>query len=378
MILQTEEVTRYSRQLMLPQFGVDGQERLKSSHVIIVGVGGLGCPAVSNLSAAGVGKLTLIDGDRVDLTNLHRQHLYTTADVGTLKVEAAARHISAQNHLVAVDTLAERLEPSWSERWLQLLSSADLVIDGSDNFATRYLVNETCVRSRVPLCYGSVYRYSGEVATFLNDRSPCYACLHPRPPLPGTTPNCAEGGVLGVLPHLIGTLQATEALKILAGVGEPCQSRVLSLDIRKAPFFREWKFQASPDCRVCGQKSVESPESNSRSSARTVTQAVPEMTLAKIRHHQAHGDGQLIDIRSSGELVFGTLTGSLHLHGRQLEAFLDRPVISARPLVFHCKSGGRSRALVSRLQDEGWTEVYSLVGDWEVWKEHSGDPLISY
>lgn len=375
MTFEGEELTRYSRQLMLPGFGKIGQSRLRSSHVVILGVGGLGCPAATNLAAAGVGQLTLVDGDRVDLTNLHRQHLYTTSDVGVLKVEAAKSHLLARNPRVSIQTLDKRLGPSWSREWRGLVSAADLVIDGSDNFDTRYLVNRSCVETKTPLCYGSVYRYSGEVSTFLNQGGPCYACLHPRPPLPGTTPNCAEGGVLGVLPHLIGTLQATEALKILTGVGEPCQGRVLSVDIRSAPFFREWKFQSDSTCRVCSGNASETTEVMMLESTAA---EVPEMSLQEIRRRQFEDTIELVDIRSEAELQFGVIGGSVHRYGASLQTFISEDISSDKVVVFHCKSGGRSRALVSRLREAGHSNVYSLQGDWDYWREQFDEALIRY
>lgn len=365
--MDSGELTRYSRQLMLPGFGASGQQSLKSATVMIVGMGGLGCPVATYLAASGVGRLILVDGDKVELSNLHRQVLYTTADLGRFKAEAAAERLLGLNSNLEIDVCNRRVSPQ-SPWFAGFLPQVDVVVDGTDNFSTRYAVNEMTVASRLPLIYGSVYRYSGEVSTFLLGDGPCYACLHRLPPPAGTTPNCAEGGVLGVLPGMIGMLQATEVLKLLSGVGQPLDGRLLSLDIRRTPSFREWSFRRRPDCHVCGagQPPVV---------PRAIESEVPEVELAEYRAHLCKEGFLLVDIRSLGEHAFGTLRGSLALHGDELEAFLDK---GPRPTVFACKSGGRSRALVAKLQAQGWNEVFSLAGNWQTWLSSEGESLVAY
>jgi molybdopterin/thiamine biosynthesis adenylyltransferase/rhodanese-related sulfurtransferase len=365
--LEPEELTRYSRQLMLPGFGPAAQAALKAASVVIVGMGGLGCPVATYLAAAGVGQLTLIDHDTVDMTNLHRQVLYTPADAGRPKVQAAAQRLSLFDPNLKLITEERRLAKG--DAWFdEVLSEADVVVDGTDNFPTRYAVNAAAVARRIPLSYGSVYRYTGEVSTFLVDDGPCYACLHAVAPPPGTTPNCAEGGVLGVLPGMVGMLQATEVLKLLAGLGRPLSGRLLSVDVRRAPSFREWRFQRRPDCHVCGNGTLaESPSE--------VGPGVPEVSLLEYRQRLAQRGYLLVDIRSPEELAFGALRGSAPHHGEQLEAFLQQ---GPRPAVFACKSGGRSGALVARLQAQGWNQALSLAGSWKEWGQAEGESLIPY
>jgi adenylyltransferase/sulfurtransferase len=364
---------------MLPGFGMPGQVRLKNATAVIVGMGGLGCPVATYLAAAGVGHLVLIDDDRVDLTNLHRQVLYTPADVGRLKVDSAAERLSRFEPNLRLTTFPRRVEPGVSsdpdradsarDWFADTLRTADVVIDGSDNFPTRYAVNAAAVAARTPLSYGSVYRYTGEVSTFLVGDGPCYACLHPSPPPPGTAPSCAEGGVLGVLPGIVGTLQATEALKLLAGLGQSLSGRLLSVDVRRAPSFREWSFQRRPDCHVCG--SGPSPAS----AAEEAKPGAPEVGLVEFRQSLAGQGYTLVDIRSPEELAFGSLRGAIHRHGPTLESYLSQ---GPQPTVFACKSGARSGALVTRLRAGGWRQALSLAGSWKEWAAVEGETLIPY
>jgi adenylyltransferase/sulfurtransferase len=367
--LDPAALTRYSRQLMLPGFGPEAQAALKFAKVVVVGAGGLGCPVALYLAAAGVGRLVLVDHDRVDLTNLHRQVLYTPADVGQAKVEVAAKYLSRFEPDLKLELHDRRLaaEQDWFDT---VLADADLVVDGTDNFPTRYAVNAAAVKRGLPLVYGSVYRYTGEVSTFLVEQGPCYACLHPAPPPPGSTPNCAEGGVLGVLPGLVGMLQCTEVLKLLAGLGTPLSGRLLSLDIRRTPSFREWTFSRRAGCHACGSGS---PAGTGQLAAEPVE--VPLVSLAEYRRSLAFIGYQLVDIRSPQELTFGALSGSVHRHGESLESFLEQ---GPRPAVFCCKSGGRSAALVARLLQQGWDQALSLAGSWREWGQMEGESLIDY
>jgi adenylyltransferase/sulfurtransferase len=351
---------------MLPGFGLAGQAALRACKVALVGLGGLGCPVATYLAAAGVGHLVLIDHDRVDLSNLHRQVLYTPEDVGRPKVEAAGDHLRKFEPALEL-TLHER-KVSPQDGWLEAaLSDVAVVVDGSDNFPTRYAVNAAAVRRRLPLSYGSVYRYTGEVSTFLVGEGPCYACLHPAPPPEGTAPSCAEGGVLGVLPGMIGMLQATEVLKLLGVQGELLSGRLLSLDVRRSPSFREWRFRRRLDCHVCGNGAPP------RAGQTVGRGKVPQVSLTRSRELTSQGY-LLVDIRSPEELAFGRLAGSLHRHGAQLDEFL---AAGPRRAVFACKSGGRSGALVATLREQGWTEAFSLAGDWCLWAAE-GESLIPY
>src|SRR5512134_720568 len=249
-LLTPAQFDRYRRHLSLPEVGVEGQRKLLDGRVLLIGAGGLGCPLAQYLAAAGVGTLGLIDHDRVDVSNLQRQVLYATADVGRLKVEVAAERIRAQNPDVRVVTHAVKLT---SQNALALLEDWDVVVDGSDNFPTRYLVNDACVLLGKPNVHGSIFRFDGQASVFDARRGPCYRCLYPEPPPPGAVPSCAEGGVLGVLPGLVALIQATETLKLLAGIGESLSGRLLQIDALGMDF-REFRIQKDPKCPVCGEQ----------------------------------------------------------------------------------------------------------------------------
>ncbi len=248
MSLSPDELLRYSRHTLLPEFGVEGQSRLRAGKVLIVGVGGLGSPASLYLAAAGVGTIGLVDFDAVDVTNLQRQVLYGTSDIGRPKLEVAASRLRDINPFVTIEIHAEALSVTNAR---QIIRDYDVVLDGTDNFATRYLVNDACVMERRPNVYGSVFRFEGQAAVFSAPGGPCYRCLHPEPPPAGLIPNCAEGGVLGVLPGVIGTIQATEAIKLLTGIGEPLVGKLLLYDALRMRF-RQITLPRDPECPVCG------------------------------------------------------------------------------------------------------------------------------
>src|SRR5688572_19578387 len=246
--LSAEEVKRYSRHLILPEVGMDGQRKLKQSSVLCIGAGGLGSPAAMYLAAAGIGRLGIVDFDVVDYSNLQRQLLHTTNDVGRTKLESARDKVVALNPHVQVDTYEEALS---SENAMRLFKGYDVILDGTDNFPTRYLVNDACVLSGIPNAYGSIFRFEGQASVFATKEGPCYRCLYPEPPPPGLVPSCAEGGVLGVLPGIIGVIQATESIKLVTGIGEPLIGRFLIYDALKMRF-RELKLRKDPECPVCG------------------------------------------------------------------------------------------------------------------------------
>ncbi|HZY07557.1 MAG TPA: molybdopterin-synthase adenylyltransferase MoeB, partial [Ilumatobacteraceae bacterium] len=246
--LNAEEIKRYSRHLIMPEVGMDGQRRIKQGGVLCIGAGGLGSPAAMYLAAAGVGRIGIVDFDVVDYSNLQRQLLHTTADVGRTKLESARNKINALNPHVQVDTYEEALS---SDNAMRLFKGYDVILDGTDNFPTRYLVNDACVLMGIPNAYGSIFRFEGQASVFAAKDGPCYRCLYPEPPPPGLVPSCAEGGVLGVLPGIVGVIQATEAIKLIIGVGEPLIGRFLIFDALRMKF-RELKLRKDPDCPVCG------------------------------------------------------------------------------------------------------------------------------
>ena len=246
--LSSEEMLRYSRHVSLSEVGVEGQKRLKTASILLIGAGGLGSPLAMYLAAAGIGRLGLVDFDRVDASNLHRQLIHGTKDVGRLKIDSARESISDINPHVQVDTYETALT---SSNALEIMEGYDLVIDGTDNFPTRYLVNDACVLSGIPNVYGSIFRFEGQASVFGAPDGPCYRCLFPQPPPPGAVPNCAEGGVIGVLPGIVGLIQANEAIKLLIGRGEPLVGRLLLFDAL-AMKFREIKLKRDPNCPVWG------------------------------------------------------------------------------------------------------------------------------
>src|SRR5712675_1392828 len=246
--LSNEEVLRYSRHLIMPEVGMEGQQKLKAARVLCIGTGGLGSPLVLYLSAAGVGTLGLVDFDVVDFTNLQRQVIHFTSDVGRPKLESAREKIAAINPYVDVKTFETRLT---SQNALEIFSDFDIIVDGTDNFPTRFLVNDACVFTGKPNVYGSIFRFEGQASVFATKEGPCYRCLYPEPPPPGLVPSCAEGGVLGILPGLVGVMQATEVIKLILGKGESLIGRLLLIDALDMKF-RELKLRKNPDCPVCG------------------------------------------------------------------------------------------------------------------------------
>jgi adenylyltransferase/sulfurtransferase len=361
-----EELARYSRHTLLPELGIEGQQRLKSGRVLVVGVGGLGSPAALYLTAAGVGALGLVDFDRVDATNLQRQVLYETGDVGRPKLEAAAERLRAQNPHVTVELHAERLSAANAR---DLVSRYDLVLDGTDNFPTRYLVNDACVLTGTRNVYGSVSRFDGQAAVFAAPGGPCYRCLHPEPPPPGVIQNCAEGGVLGVLPGVIGTIQATEAIKLLTGIGEPLIGKLLLYDALRMRM-RQISLPRDPACPVCGDRP-------------TITSLVEydqmcepagdrEMTAAEYRRWREEKRPHiLLDVRENFEHAQSRIEGSILIPLAQLP-FRMSEIPKGQPVVVHCKMGGRSAVAVGMLKVAGF-EAHNLKGGIQAWeKETSG------
>jgi adenylyltransferase/sulfurtransferase len=361
-----DEILRYSRHLLLPEVGVEGQRRLKAARVLLVGMGGLGSPAALYLAAAGVGTLGLVEFDTVDLTNLQRQVLHGSSQVGKPKVVSAAARLTDLNPHVRLEPFPERLT---SANAIEVLRAFDLIVDGSDNFPTRYLVNDACALLRRPLVYGSIFRFEGQVSVFDVDRGPCYRCLYSEPPPPGLVPSCAEGGVLGVLPGVIGSLQALEAIKLILGAGEPLIGRLLLFDALRL-HFRELQLRKDPDCPLCGPKrsitSLIDYEAFCGIGA-PATHAGPEITARELRETLAQERPvTILDVREPHEHEIVQLPGSRHIPLRELPARLGE-LDPRGDLVVLCHHGARSLQAVELLRGAGFSHARSLAGGIDAW-----------
>jgi len=363
--LTREEVQRYSRHLIMPEVGLDGQRKLKAARVLCVGAGGLGAPASMYLAAAGVGTLGLVDFDAVDASNLHRQVIYDTTDVGKRKLDAARDRLKAMNPSVKVVTHELALT---SKNALDVLKDYDIILDGTDNFQTRYLVNDACVLLGKPNAYGSIFRFDGQASVFAVKGGPCYRCLYPEPPPPGLVPSCAEGGVLGVLPGVIGIIQATEAIKLILGSGQPLIGRLLLYDALQMRF-RELKLRRDPDCPICGDHpTIHALIDYDQfcgvvpAHAEQPAAGVPEVTVEELKAKMDRGDDFfLLDVREPNEYQICRIAGSTLIPLGELArrtGELDRN----REMVVHCKMGGRSAKAVSLLQERGFNRVSNLKG----------------
>jgi len=356
-----EVFLRYARQLALPEFGEEGQARLARGRVLIVGVGGLGSPSAMYLAAAGVGTLGLVDFDAVDESNLHRQIIYGTPDIGRPKLAAAAERLRAINPHVALDLHEEPFGVANARR---LVDAYDVVVDGTDNFPTRYLVNDACVMTRTPNVYGSIFRFEGQAAVFAVEGGPCYRCLHPEPPPPGLIPSCAEAGVLGVLPGIIGTVQATEAIKLLTGIGQPLSGRLLLYDALVMRF-RQVVLQRDPECPVCGDH----PTIRELTAYDQVCAPgdSTDLTAEQFREWRRTGrQHTLIDVREPFEHAQARIDGSVLIPLGSLESQLAE-VPRDRPVVVHCQSGGRSSRAAEILRRHGYV-AHNLLGGIRAWK----------
>ena len=358
-----EELVRYSRHLLLPEVGAVGQRRLRAGKVVLVGAGGLGSPAALYLAAAGVGEIGLVDFDRVDASNLQRQVLYTEADVGRIKPEAARDRLRAMNPGIHVSIHPDRLT---AENALETLRPYDVVIDGSDNFPTRYLVNDACVLLGKPDVFGSVYRFEGQATVFDARRGPCYRCLYPAPPPPDLVPSCAEAGVLGVLPGLIGVIQATEAMKLLLGIGEPLVGRLLLFDAQ-AMAFRELRLRRNPTCDLCSPTATQTGLidyaafcGGEDAAGDSLPDDVPEISATELAAALGGPDPpRLVDVRDPPEWEIGLLPGATRIPRAALVERLGE-LTSAPRLVLYCSSGARSAQAARWLRELGVTHVRSL------------------
>jgi adenylyltransferase/sulfurtransferase len=344
-LLEPDQFARYSRHLRLPEIGVEGQRRLLEARVLLIGAGGLGCPLAQYLAAAGVGVIGLIDFDRVDASNLQRQVLYGTADVGRPKIEVARERIAALNPDVTVETHEVLLS---SDNALEILGGYDVVVDGTDNFPTRYLSNDACVLLGKPNVHGSIFRFEGQATVFDANRGPCYRCLYPEPPPPGAVPSCAEGGVLGVLPGLIAMIQATETVKLVTGIGEPLTGRLLQYDALQMEF-AEFRLRKDPKCPVCGEQPTVTELIDYEGFCGVSVGAesgvsVTEITAAEARARRDRGqEFLLLDVREPWEVATAHLEGSVSIPLDEIESRLEELADwRQRPIVVHCHHGGRS------------------------------------
>ena len=387
--LSSEELQRYSRHLTLPEFGKEGQETLKNASVLLVGAGGLGSPAATYLAAAGVGRIGLVDFDTVEASNLQRQILYGTSDVGRPKLEAASERLQDLNPHVEVERHELRLT---SDNALDVIDDYDVVADGTDNFPTRYLVNDACVMTGTPNVYASIFRFEGQVSVFATEDGPCYRCLYEEPPPPGLVPSCAEGGVLGILPGFIGTLQATEVIKLLTGIGEPLIGRLLMVDALDMNF-RTVNVPTNPDCPVCGEDpSVTElidyeafcgidPDASSNGAPDDVSDddQVPEISVHDLKQRRDAGDAPFVlDVREPYEADIASIDADQLIPVDQLEERLDE--LDADPdeeIVVHCRSGGRSAKATELLRRKGY-DASNLAGGVLAWSDEIDDSVPQY
>jgi molybdopterin/thiamine biosynthesis adenylyltransferase/rhodanese-related sulfurtransferase len=367
MRLSVEELQRYSRHLIMPEVRSEGQNRLKAARVLCIGAGGLGSPAALYLAAAGVGTLGIVDFDDVDLSNLQRQILHGTKDIGRGKLESARDRLHDINPQIETELHKCRFS---SENASQLVAKYDLVVDGSDNFPTRYLSNDVCVFAHKPNVYGSVFRFEGQTTVFAPHLGgPCYRCLFPEPPPPDSVPNCAQAGVLGVLPGIIGMLQAIETLKLILGIGEPLVGRLLHFDALKVKF-RELNLRRDPQCPVCGENpSIFSPIDYEQFCGASDEGAIPEMSPHELKRRMDAGEPfELIDVREPFEYEIARIDGAKLIPLGEITDRLDE-LSDEQPIVVHCHSGKRSAQAVGLLQQHGFTKVYNLEGGIDAWSD---------
>ncbi len=374
--LSNEEIRRYSRHLILPEFGMTGQRRVKHGSVLLIGTGGLGSPLALYLAAAGVGHLGLVDFDVVDESNLQRQIVHGTSTLGSAKTESARRRLRDLNPHIEITTYEEQMT---SENALELMRPYDVIVDGTDNFPTRYLTNDASVMLGKPNVYGSIFRFEGQATVFYpKEGGPCYRCLYPEPPPPGLVPSCAEGGVLGVLPGVIGTIQATETLKLLAGIGEPLVGRLLLYDALSMRF-RELKLRRNPDCPVCG----EHPTVTELIDYEQFCGIIPEPMRASAYEitpvevsEWLHSDDPpfLLDVREPNEWEIGHLPDAMRISVNELQGRLNE-LDTAREMVVYCRSGVRSGRAVDMLRQAGFRKVKNMTGGILRWADEV-DPSI--
>jgi molybdopterin/thiamine biosynthesis adenylyltransferase/rhodanese-related sulfurtransferase len=389
--LTNEEVARYSRHLILPEVGYEGQQKLKAARVLCVGTGGLGAPLSLYLAAAGVGTLGLVDFDTVDASNLQRQVIHSTKTVGMLKVDSAEIMLKGLNpnlNVVKYNTMLT------SANALEIFKDFDVIADGTDNFQTRYLVNDACVLTGKPNAYGSIFRFEGQASVFATEAGPCYRCLYPEPPPPGLVPSCAEGGVLGILPGLVGIIQATEVIKLILGIGETLAGRLLLVDALGMNF-RQLKLRKNPNCPACGTHEIkelidydqfcgiEKPTeigplevAQHKAVTGNIVDGIPQITVQDLKRKQdAQEEFFLLDVREPHEVPIASLGAPLIPVGSLDSRVGEIPVSKDAEIIVHCRSGARSQKAALFLKNQGFTNVSNLAGGILDWADKI-DPLM--
>ncbi len=377
--LTTDDLSRYSRHLILPEVGIEGQQKLKAARVLCVGTGGLGSPLAFYLAAAGIGTLGLVDFDVVDASNLQRQIIHSTKDIGRKKLDSAEEKLLALNpalNVVKHDTMLS------SANALEILKDYDVVADGTDNFPTRYLVNDACVLLGKPNAYGSIFRFEGQASVFATEEGPCYRCLYPEPPPPGLVPSCAEGGVLGILPGLVGVIQATEVIKLILGKGTPLIGRLLLVDALSMRF-RELKLRKNPECPVCGDNPTVTelidyehfcgivPETKEE---KAVKNGVPQLSVKEFKQRIDAGENLfLLDVREPYEYQIAQIGGTLIPQNDVPQRLAEIP--RDREIVVQCRSGARSQRIAEFLKQSGYSNVVNLAGGILAWSDEI-DPKV--
>lgn len=370
-----DEKERYARQFALPGFGSEGQRRLREASVLIVGAGGLGSPLAVYLAAAGIGRIGIIDADAVDRSNLHRQVLFSEKDLGALKVDRARERMRSINPGVGVEPIADRLT---SDNALDIFRRYDIIADGTDNFATRYLVNDAAVLTGRPVVYGSVFRFEGQVTVLHHNGGPCYRCLFPEPPPAGTVPNCAEGGVLGVMPGIIGSLQSLEVIKLAAGIGTPLAGRLLTHDGLSGTS-RTIAFERDPSCPVCGDSPTIDALIDYEAFCGVGEDAdVPEIEVEELSDRLSRNGGApfILDVREPFEREIASIGGSLIPLGELASRIDELP--ADRDIVVVCRSGGRSARATEELRRRGFGRVVNLRGGLQKWRQRIDDSMADY
>jgi molybdopterin/thiamine biosynthesis adenylyltransferase/rhodanese-related sulfurtransferase len=394
--LTNEEIARYSRHLILPEVGMEGQQKLKAAKVLCVGTGGLGAPLALYLTAAGVGTIGLVDFDVVDESNLQRQIIHSQSTVGKLKVDSAEIMLKGLNKNVNVVKHNTMLT---SANALEIFADYDVIADGTDNFQTRYLVNDACVLTGKPNAYGSIFRFEGQASVFATEEGPCYRCLYPEPPPPGLVPSCAEGGVLGILPGLVGVIQATEVIKLILGIGEPLIGRLLLVDALGMSF-RTLKLRKNPDCPMCGTHEIKelidydqfcgiappaavgplevSSHGNVDASA-NIVDGIPQITVEELKRKQdAHEDFFLLDVREPHEVPIASLGAPLIPVGSIEQRLNEIAEHKNDEVIIHCRSGARSQKAALALKAAGFTNVKNLAGGILAWTDKIDPTMPKY
>jgi adenylyltransferase/sulfurtransferase len=381
-VLTTDELSRYSRHLILPEVGMEGQQRLKAARVLCVGTGGLGSPLALYLTAAGIGTLGLVDFDVVDASNLQRQIIHSTRDIGRKKLDSAEEKLIALNPAINIVKHETMLS---SANALDILKDYDIVADGTDNFPTRCLVNDACVMLGKPNAYGSIFRFEGQASVFATKDGPCYRCLYPEPPPPGLVPSCAEGGVLGILPGLVGVIQATEVIKLILGKGESLAGRLLLVDALNMRF-RELKLRKNPECPVCGANPTITqlidyqqfcgivPESKEE---KAMKNGIPQMTVKELKRRiDAGEDLYILDVREPFEYQIAQIGGKLIPLNDVPQRLNEIP--REREIIVQCKSGGRSQRAAELLKQQGYPSVVNLAGGILAWSDEIDPAVLKY